>query len=73
MRSNWHRLGNTVWQAGGLPRDEEGESHGEPDTETRDVDGGAALPVSLLWSHHIDTRLSAEPFDYLGHAGRLSN
>ena len=29
--------------------------------------------VSLLWSHHIDTRLGAEPFDYLGHAGRLSN
>ena len=29
--------------------------------------------VSLLWSHHIDTRLNAEPFDYLGHASRLSN
>jgi CheY-like chemotaxis protein len=29
--------------------------------------------VSLLWSHHIDTQLSTEPFDYLGHAARLAN
>jgi hypothetical protein len=29
--------------------------------------------VSLLWSNHIDTRLTAEPFDYLGHAARLAN
>jgi CheY-like chemotaxis protein len=29
--------------------------------------------VSLLWSQHIDTKVTAEPFDYLGHAARLHN
>ena len=29
--------------------------------------------VSLLWSNHIDTQVAVEPFDYLGHAGRLAS
>lgn len=28
--------------------------------------------VSLLWSNHID-KVAVEPFDYLGHAGRLAS
>jgi CheY-like chemotaxis protein len=29
--------------------------------------------VSLLWSQHIDSQVTPEPFDYLGHAARLAN
>jgi len=29
--------------------------------------------VSLLWSQRIDTQVTPEPFDYLGHAARIAN
>ena len=34
---------------------------------------GLLEAVSLLWSQRIDTKVTAEPFDYLGHAARLTN